>query len=282
MIDDTILELAEQLRQYPTTEKEWITLVAREADIGTSGRSPYKVLLGELLGYSMKEISNSFVDIAQSYMYLHDHNFPDISKLIQDHPALIGHSQDVLGAHDLFYVTKGFSVEQRHKIASKNPFAYAESLHVLASRMENLERYGINVVHAVTQLPSLLGLNIANVDSKIAFFRDFGIPEQEMGVFIGKKPQVLSFSIENNLRPTCTYLMQEMGVELSNIIATPSMLTASLENRIKPRHAFLKELDRFLTPGKICTFSDERFCEEVGVTLLEYTTFLEKSKERCR
>ena len=63
---------------------------------------------------------------------------------------------------------------------------------------------------------------------------------------ISKKPEITGLSWDKNLEPKLKYyqkIFSERGYLWKNILPNPSMLTYSLEKRIKPRTEMTKGLD---------------------------------------
>lgn len=91
---------------------------------------------------------------------------------------------------------------------------------------------------------------------------------------IRRLPQIMSFNINRNLRPTLRYLLTEVGISRESIVSTPAILSLSLDGRITPRHeaireaGFLPKVEDFIVKESV--FEDnlekKQFEEHMGVT----------------
>jgi mTERF domain-containing protein, mitochondrial len=89
--------------------------------------------------------------------------------------------------------------------------------------------------------------------------------------------QVLSLSLEGNLKPKYHYLVNDLKNEVKSLTKYPMYLSLSLDQRIRPRHGFLVSLKKAPKgPFPLSSFvpTDERFCQRWARTSLEkYHTF---------
>jgi hypothetical protein len=63
------------------------------------------------------------------------------------------------------------------------------------------------------------------------------LDDESLRKLVQRTPQLLSYSIEENLEPTLTFYEECLGVNVARtmILADPRVFSASLENRLKPR-----------------------------------------------
>lgn len=89
--------------------------------------------------------------------------------------------------------------------------------------------------------------------------------------------QVLSLSLEGNLKPKYLYLVNELRNEVQSLTKYPMYLSLSLEQRIRPRHKFLvslKKVPKGPFPLSSLVPTDVRFCQQwAGTTLENYLAF---------
>lgn len=89
--------------------------------------------------------------------------------------------------------------------------------------------------------------------------------------------QVLSLSLERNLKPKYLYLVNELRNEVKSLTKYPMYLSLSLEQRIRPRHRFLvslKKAPKGPFPLSSLIPSDECFCQQwAGTSLDKYLAF---------
>lgn len=92
--------------------------------------------------------------------------------------------------------------------------------------------------------------------------------------------QVLSLSLEGNLKPKYLYLVNELKNEVQSLNKYPTYLSLSLDQRIRPRHRFLVSLKRVPKgpfPLSSLIPTDESFCQQWAKTSLDtYLTFRQK------
>jgi mTERF domain-containing protein len=92
--------------------------------------------------------------------------------------------------------------------------------------------------------------------------------------------QVLSLSLEDNLKPKYLYLVNDLKNEVQSLTKYPMYLSLSLDQRIRPRHRFLVSLKKAPKgPFPLSSFvpTDERFCQRwAGTSLETYHTFRQR------
>lgn len=92
--------------------------------------------------------------------------------------------------------------------------------------------------------------------------------------------QVLSLSLEDNLKPKYLYLVNDLKNEVQSLTKYPMYLSLSLDQRIRPRHRFLVSLKKAPKgPFPLSSFvpTDERFCQRwAGTSLEAYHTFRQR------
>jgi hypothetical protein len=106
------------------------------------------------------------------------------------------------------------------------------------------------------QAPQIISLSTDDtLVNKVKFLRDtFGLEDDdELRKVITGQPTLLLCSMDSNILPKATYLLEQFGcdtLELKQAILTlPTLLAYSLETRIKPRMQSILEVD--LEPAKI-------------------------------
>lgn len=89
--------------------------------------------------------------------------------------------------------------------------------------------------------------------------------------------QVLSLSVEDNLKPKYMYLINELRNEVRSLTKYPMYLSLSLEQRIRPRHRFLvslKKAPKGPFPLSLFVPTDESFCQQwAGTSVEKYLAF---------
>ncbi|KAI5066305.1 hypothetical protein GOP47_0018929 [Adiantum capillus-veneris] len=144
-----------------------------------------------------------------------------------------------------------------------------------------LKKVGLSqerVAKMITKHPQLLHYSIKNgIQPRIDFLRSIGLSDNDIAVVLSRSSQVLSLSVEKSLKPKCDYLTKELKCGLQTIVSFPAYLSLSLEQRIQPRHEFLKFLGK-LPSGRfpMCALAvtDQEFCERwAKSTVEEYYSF---------
>ncbi|EPS58018.1 hypothetical protein M569_16800 [Genlisea aurea] len=106
--------------------------------------------------------------------------------------------------------------------------------------LSDLGFVGSNRLNSQTSL-----LLVSSIEStlmrKIDFFVGIGIDYDDVRNMVLRSPGLLTFSIENNLRPKVEYFLNEMKGDLGEIKSFPQYFSFSLERKIRPRHRLLMD-----------------------------------------
>lgn len=105
----------------------------------------------------------------------------------------------------------------------------------------------IDLKRMLVRQPQILEYTLSNLKSHVAFLAGIGVPDARMGQIISSAPSFLSYSIEQSLKPTISYLIEEVGIEESDVgkvvQLSPQILVQRIDNAWKSRFLFLsKEL----------------------------------------
>ena len=105
---------------------------------------------------------------------------------------------------------------------------------------KNEQSLGVTEIDKViTQVPSILSYQVEiNLKPSGEYLGSLGM--KNVGAVVTKFPTILAMDVENNLKPTMEYLVNECNVSIEKIESSPSLVSYSLNERIKPRHAFLQ------------------------------------------
>ncbi|ONK59802.1 uncharacterized protein A4U43_C08F10860 [Asparagus officinalis] len=138
-----------------------------------------------------------------------------------------------------------------------------------------------NIVKMVTKHPQLLHYSIEDgILPRINFLRSIGMRNSEILKVLTSLTQVLSLSLERNLRPKYLYLVNELRNEVQSLTKYPMYLSLSLDQRIRPRHRFLVSLKKAPKgPFPLSSFvpTDESFCQQwAGTSLDKYLAFRQR------
>ncbi|GER32858.1 mitochondrial transcription termination factorfamily protein [Striga asiatica] len=96
----------------------------------------------------------------------------------------------------------------------------------------------------ILRQPQILGYSVENnLKSHVSFLRSLGIPESRVGNIITATPSLFNYSIEKSLKPTVRYLLDEIGIpekELSKVVQlSPQILVQRIDNTWTSRLNFL-------------------------------------------
>ncbi|WJX64898.1 Transcription termination factor mterf9, chloroplastic [Trifolium repens] len=139
-----------------------------------------------------------------------------------------------------------------------------------------------SIVKMVTKHPQLLHYSIDDgLLPRINFLRSIGMKNADILKILTSLTQVLSLSLEANLKPKYLYLVNELHNEVKSLTKYPMYLSLSLEQRIRPRHTFLVSLKKAPIGGPFPLGSlvptDEAFCQQwAGTTLDKYLAFRQR------
>lgn len=138
-----------------------------------------------------------------------------------------------------------------------------------------------NIVKMVTKHPQLLHYSIEDgILPRINFLRSIGMRNSDILKVLISLTQVLSLSLEGNLRPKYLYLVNELRNEVQSLTKYPMYLSLSLDQRIRPRHRFLVSLKKAPKgPFPLSSFvpTDECFCQQwAGTSVDKYLAFRQK------
>ncbi|XP_042442560.1 transcription termination factor MTERF9, chloroplastic-like [Zingiber officinale] len=135
-----------------------------------------------------------------------------------------------------------------------------------------------SIVKMVTKHPQLLHYSIEDgILPRINFLRSIGMCNSDILKVLTSLAQVLSLSLEGNLKPKYLYLVNELRNEVKSLTKYPMYLSLSLDQRIRPRHrflVFLKKAPKGPFPLSSLVPTDECFCQQwAGTSLERYLAF---------
>eukprot|EP00669_Euglena_mutabilis_P005309 TRINITY_DN16737_c0_g1_i1.p1 TRINITY_DN16737_c0_g1~~TRINITY_DN16737_c0_g1_i1.p1 ORF type:complete len:213 (+),score=2.22 TRINITY_DN16737_c0_g1_i1:393-1031(+) len=116
------------------------------------------------------------------------------------------------------------------------PVAVTLSEQSLRSRFILLDSLGLDARRIVERFPSVLSRPEPSIRSHLNFLSGVGLDAIQI---INAAPSIIGCGIEQNLRPTITFITKDMGRSLQDIHGHPASLSYSLEHRIKPRYLYM-------------------------------------------
>lgn len=206
----------------------------------------------------------------------------NLSKVIQLSPQILVQRIDNSWTSRFSFLSKelGAPRESIVKMVTKHPQLLHYSIEDgISPRIDFLRSIGmrnsdiLKVLTSLTQviLPSIYDILIsAFVCYLLEFF-------YILFNYILIYSQVLSLSLEDNLKPKYLYLVNDLNNEVKSLTKYPMYLSLSLEQRIRPRHRFLvslKKVPKGPFPLSSLVPTDASFCQQwAGTTLEKYLAF---------
>lgn len=103
-------------------------------------------------------------------------------------------------------------------------------------RLEFLLSVGVkhkDIRKIILRQPQLLEYTVENnLKSHVTFLTSLGIPDSRIGQIITAAPSLFSYSVENSLKPTVTYLLEEVGIEKNDLAKVVQLSPQILVQRI--------------------------------------------------
>jgi mTERF domain-containing protein, mitochondrial len=84
-------------------------------------------------------------------------------------------------------------------------------------RLEFLLRAGVktkDMKRMLVRQPQILEYTLGNLKSHVDFLVSIGVPNARIGKIISAAPSIFSYSVEQSLKPTVRYLIEEVGIEI--------------------------------------------------------------------
>lgn len=184
------------------------------------------------------------------------------AKVIFRFPALLTYSRQKLKATVDFLYEMGLSKESIGKILTRCPNIISYSVEdKLWPTAEYFRSLGVNVALLLHRCPQTFGLSIeANLKPVTEFFLDKGYSIDDVGTMISRYGALYTFSLAGNLTPKWEFFLT-MDYPRSELVKFPQFFGYSLEGRIKPRYALVKEYGVKLLLNQILSLSAQDFDE---------------------
>lgn len=186
------------------------------------------------------------------------------AKVIYRFPALLTYSKQKVEATIDFLYEIGLSEESVGKILTRCPniisYSVEEKLRPTAEYFHSL---GVDVGVLLYRSPQTFGLSIeANLKPVTQFFLERGYSIEDVGTMISRYGALYTFSLAENVVPKWDFFLT-MEYSKSELIKFPQYFGYSLEGRIKPRYAIMKESKVLLLLNQLLTLSDSDFAKAI-------------------
>ncbi|XP_065879842.1 transcription termination factor MTERF5, chloroplastic isoform X2 [Euphorbia lathyris] len=182
------------------------------------------------------------------------------AKVIYRFPALLTYSRQKVEATVAFLYEMGLSAESIGKILTRCPNIISYSVEdKLRPTSEYFQSLGVDVALLLHRCPQTFGLSIeANLKPVTEFFMKRGYSVAEIGTMITRYGALYTFSLAENLLPKWEFFLT-MDYSNEELVKFPQYFGYSLEERIKPRYALVKESGVRLLLNQILSLSYDNF-----------------------
>ncbi|WCJ27494.1 Mitochondrial transcription termination factor family protein [Euphorbia peplus] len=182
------------------------------------------------------------------------------AKVIYRFPALLTYSRQKVEITVAFLYEMGLSAESIGKILTRCPNIISYSVEdKLRPTAEYFQSLGVDVAILLHRCPQTFGLSIeANLKPVTEFFIERGYSVAEVGTMITRYGALYTFSLAANLLPKWEFFLT-MDYSNEELVKFPQYFGYSLEERIKPRYALVKESGVRLLLNQILSLSYENF-----------------------
>lgn len=183
------------------------------------------------------------------------------AKVIYRFPALLTYSKQKMVTSVEFLYEMGLSSEKVGKILTRGPhiisYSVEEKLRPTAKYFHSLGV--VDVALLLYRCPQTFGLSIeAHLKPVTEFFLERGYSIKEIGTMISRYGSLYTFSLSGNLIPKWEYFLT-MDYSRSDLVKFPQYFGYSLEGRIKPRYARVKEFGVSMLLNQVLSLSGSDF-----------------------
>ncbi|KAF3435178.1 hypothetical protein FNV43_RR22265 [Rhamnella rubrinervis] len=164
------------------------------------------------------------------------------AKLICSFPSILCYGRQKVKSNVDFLYEMGLSAESIGKILTRFPPIIGCNVEDnLRTTAEYFRSLGVDVAPLLCQAPHIFGFSLeTNLKPVTKFFVERGYSKEEVGTMISRFGKLYSYSLEKNLTPKWEFFLT-MNYPHSELVKHPQYFGYSLEKRIKPRYALMKE-----------------------------------------
>ncbi|KAL7536277.1 hypothetical protein ACHAXR_007043 [Thalassiosira sp. AJA248-18] len=131
--------------------------------------------------------------------------------------------------------------------------------------------------------PATLLLDIEeNMVPVVSFLRDIGV--RNVGRFVARLPPVLGYSVENDLKPKWDFLREVCQFDYFEVVRFPAYFSYPLERVIKMRYEYLRDCKgipiRLARVDDVLRFGDRDFATEIALDIDNGAAFKNYVEER--
>ncbi|KAJ0041134.1 hypothetical protein Pint_26868 [Pistacia integerrima] len=182
------------------------------------------------------------------------------AKVIYRCPTVLCYSWQRLKSTVDFLYEMGLSAKSIGKILTQCPNIISYSVeNKLRPTAEYFRSLGVDIPVLLQRCPQILGLSIeANLKPVTEFFIERGFRMEEIGIMISRYGILYTLSLKENLIPKWEFFLT-MDYDKSELVKFPQYFGYSLEERIKPRYARVKECGVTVLLSQMLSLSSHDF-----------------------
>ncbi|KAJ0040895.1 hypothetical protein Pint_26854 [Pistacia integerrima] len=170
----------------------------------------------------------------------------EIPKILVQRPHLCGHSISGKIIPIMLYLEDmGVDKKQWAKVILRSPCLLSHSRQKLQAVVNFLNEVGLSgdsIGKALTRFPKMVSCSVEdNLMPVNKFFYEKGFSVEEMKSMVSTFPSVYSYSLTESLVPKWEFFLTT-GYSKLALVKFPQYFSYSLEQRIRPRFALVKEL----------------------------------------
>lgn len=180
------------------------------------------------------------------------------AKVIYRFPPLLTYSRQKLMSTVDFLYEMGLTAQDVGKILTRCPNIISYSVEEnLRPTAEYFSLLGINVAVVLQRSPQTFGLSIeGNLKPITAFFLDKGYSLEDLRTMIQRYGTLYTFSLVGNMIPKWNFFLT-MDYPQSELVKFPQFFGYSLEERIKPRYALVRQYGVKLLLNQVLSLSSD-------------------------
>ncbi|XP_021720600.1 transcription termination factor MTERF5, chloroplastic-like [Chenopodium quinoa] len=180
------------------------------------------------------------------------------AKVIYRFPPLLTYSRQKLMSTVDFLYEMGLTAQDVGKILTRCPNIISYSIEEnLRPTAEYFSLLGIDAAVVLQRSPQTFGLSIErNLKPITAFFLEKGYSLEDLRTMIQRYGALYTFSLVENMIPKWNFFLT-MGYPQSDLVKFPQFFGYSLEERIKPRFALVKQYGVKLILNQVLSLSSD-------------------------
>ncbi|CBI40062.3 unnamed protein product, partial [Vitis vinifera] len=182
------------------------------------------------------------------------------AKVIHRFPGFLTYSRQKVKATVDFLEEMGLSAESIGKVLTRCPNIISYSVEdKLRPTAEYFRSLGVDVAILLHRSPPTFGLSIeANLKPITEFFLEKGFSIEEVSTMISRYGPLYTFSLADSLGPKWEFFLT-MDYPRTELVKFPQYFGYSLEERIKPRYATVRESGVRLLLNQVLSLSESEF-----------------------